>query len=281
MQNEINSTRFNHSSLIQLTKDYHDLVCKDRQCIVYYRKQKKLNDAKIQVRFGVLAEYAWSYLDMNVTINKGSPSGIAGYEDYYGFAVKDASANGNSETNYQLQAQQIVPGVFININRNKQFSVQFELKYQNLKYPGIEFKKVQFPVFMIYDLTRYKKWIPYLKLGIVNDFYLDIKNERVYLEYYKLDRNSVEDYPYDNPVYHKSIILFQQENLVEHNFDMSLAFGLGFKYYLGQHNFMGAEVKYNHSFVQNMSSYGGVFPFAGSVISSRFKNIAVTVSYSF
>ena len=59
---EIYSTKFDHSSLIQLTKDYHNRVCKDNECIVYYKKQKKLNDTKWQINYGFLIEYVLSRL---------------------------------------------------------------------------------------------------------------------------------------------------------------------------------------------------------------------------
>lgn len=42
LQNEINRTKLDHKSLIKLSKEYHNYVCKDNNCIVYERAVKPI-----------------------------------------------------------------------------------------------------------------------------------------------------------------------------------------------------------------------------------------------
>ncbi len=42
LRTKINSTILTHKSLINLTKDYHDMVCDDHQCIIYKKEPKKI-----------------------------------------------------------------------------------------------------------------------------------------------------------------------------------------------------------------------------------------------
>ena len=57
---KIYNARLNHLSLISLVKDYHEAVCDSAECVVCYRKQKKLNDANWDIRFGVSAGLGYS-----------------------------------------------------------------------------------------------------------------------------------------------------------------------------------------------------------------------------
>ena len=50
--NEIQNTSLSHKSLIKLTKDYHEKVCKSANCIIYERQN---NSTK--VKFGILAGF--------------------------------------------------------------------------------------------------------------------------------------------------------------------------------------------------------------------------------
>lgn len=62
---EIKKTGFQHRDLIELTKDYHNLVCKDQQCIIYQRKLKPMK-VKLDVFGGVgYAEYYSYYYTIN------------------------------------------------------------------------------------------------------------------------------------------------------------------------------------------------------------------------
>ena len=40
LKNEIKRTKLDHKSLIKLSKDYHDIICKDNSCIIYERTVK-------------------------------------------------------------------------------------------------------------------------------------------------------------------------------------------------------------------------------------------------
>jgi hypothetical protein len=52
---EINDVKLNYKSLINLTKDYHNRVCENENCIIYERKIKP-----IQIKYGVYSGYSIS-----------------------------------------------------------------------------------------------------------------------------------------------------------------------------------------------------------------------------
>ena len=52
IMDDIESTSFDHASIIKTTKKYHDLVCDDEKCVIYYKVQNKMNDIPWKITFG-------------------------------------------------------------------------------------------------------------------------------------------------------------------------------------------------------------------------------------
>lgn len=68
MMDDIEATEFDHQSLVNTTREYHDLVCKDEVCTVYYNDRDYLDDRKWTITFGPSAGFAFSVFNMNSSL---------------------------------------------------------------------------------------------------------------------------------------------------------------------------------------------------------------------
>jgi len=283
IKSEINSTKLSHNSLIELSKDYHDMVCIDEKCIVYYKKQKKLNDAKWQFDFGIVFDYVMSRMDLDVSFNKSSELRTQTFYNsntgHYEFEEKWIEHYKITETNAQFTSfiSGISPGIYLNINRNSRSSIQIQLKYQFMKNSALEFHKIQVPVLITYDFVRYKKVIPYVILGLGNDFYLKIKTtKQLYAEYDYLTDVVID---YENtqiiPVYSQDIVYYEDRNIMNKTYSPVLLNGVGLSYNLPNHNKVKLDIIGSLSFFKTITT--------GTIIISELylTNIALSLRYEF
>lgn len=283
IKSEIYSTKLSHNSLIELSKNYHNIVCKDEKCVIYSKSQKKSNDAKWQFDFGVVADYVISSMDLNVTLGNFSTfwtqtfydpnTGQSHLEEKWIESIKI------TETNAQFQSyiRGIAPGIFLSINRNTRYSLQIQLKYQFMKNSVLEFQMFQVPVLMTYDFIRYKKATPYVLFGVSNDFFAYFKTiEQLYAKY---DYLTDVDIDYENyqiiPIYSQKTVNYTDRNILDKKYKPSLLYGIGLSYNLPNHN----EIKFgiigsSKNFETNNT---------GTIIYSKlhFTTVAFSLSYEF
>lgn len=102
IQPQINQVQLTHKSLIKLTKDYHNYVCEDEQCIIY---EKQLPAIKIQVAPIV------GYTVSNLRFDEGFYSRF--------------SYDQNSNPSFGIQVNAVFPRIF------ERISYQLEVLYNN------------------------------------------------------------------------------------------------------------------------------------------------------
>lgn len=233
LKSQIERTEFNAQSLIDITKEYHDQVCDSVQCIVYYKKNKKLNDSKWRIRLGVSAEYNHSILTMNSKII-GGMFGLGYGEFIHEFVVNESNAS------FTSSAATVVPVVFLNIRRNNKTSFQIEARYQKTKHSLIELEEVKIPVLFNYEFMYYKNPRPFINVGIVNDFVLSTKVNGLYFNYDRLESYANDGSSYSYSTYEENV----NENALDGSyFKLRFSVGMGMKYDLGEKNAIKAEVR--------------------------------------
>jgi hypothetical protein len=99
IRTEINKSEFSHESLINLTKDYHNYVCKDKACIIYDKDIKLktsiscivgvyMSHIDFKVKDGSFAFLNGEKFQKTITYSTGiliSERNIFGLDDNYGF----------------------------------------------------------------------------------------------------------------------------------------------------------------------------------------------------
>lgn len=224
LSENIHSSTFDHRSLIKITKNYHHSVCDDGQCIVYYKKERKLNDAKWKITYGLHLGYSFSSLKTNAEINLSKNQKTINNITYYQYSNIQSNINTSSTGN------SLIPGVFININRNGRLSGVFEFNYNQIKYSGYEFQSIQTPISLNIDLVRHKKVTPYIKFGIGFNFFLDTKvSDNLYVSYNKLI--NIWDFV-DDPIYETETINLTPNDIYNNSYSTFNILGIGTRFNL-------------------------------------------------
>ena len=231
---EIDKTDFNHLSLIQTTQDYHDMVCDDKECIVYYKKQKKLNDSKWRIGVGVSIEYIYTKVEMSTKFSNNTLISSPGHHSRYVYVLNNTNAHFTSGSG------SFVPGLLLNINRNNRTSFQIEVKYYKVKAPLIEFTKLKIPVLFNYELMYYENPKPFISVGVVSDYYLNTSVGDLYFDYDKLEINDQTD---DLEYVSYSEYIQQDSFNNNRNFNLTLSLGCGVKYNFSEKNAIKLEIR--------------------------------------
>jgi len=111
---KIEKTAYTHNSLIKITQEYHYDVCDDEDCIVYYRPEKKVNDARWRINCGLSVGNSWTKLSMkSSTYREGTKFTL--YNDNGLFFHTYRTTESNS--NFDEISNSVLPGMFFNISR--------------------------------------------------------------------------------------------------------------------------------------------------------------------
>jgi len=162
MSQEIDNADFSKKSLIKLSKDYHEYVCKDEQCIIYEKKVKKRH-----IRLGVDFSYGTTKL-------------------YFVQNELDLSLNRTNQYQFDIYSQ-------MQLDQQGAYSLQFSLGYYS--YKGESFNSEMDWVKNVYNIhyqyqfsilkpaiqLSYKiktgKINPYVMVGIFSTLLLSDKGE--------------------------------------------------------------------------------------------------------
>jgi hypothetical protein len=245
---QIEKTKFSHESLIEITKEYHYNVCEDEQCIIYYRSNKAPIAAKWRFNVGLSAGTSRTNLDMQTTTyQEGKRFGYLEDRGLYLHSYTTTETNANiNET-----ASSFLPGIFLNISRNRVLSFQVGAQFQTLVYNNIKFSNVNLPLTINYDLLRQKKITPYVSTGTFfyiqgktsfNDLYI------TYDDYIGLTFNGFVTTPVEEFINYPRITSYT-EQLSDTYYEMdnqgiNMIFGLGVKYQLVEKMLMKLDFSY-------------------------------------
>ncbi len=170
LREEIYNTKFDHNSLINITKSYHNLVCNDQECIVYYKRKRKLLDTKWQINIGFSLGLIHSNVFLSTKFDTGEKiERFGNLYDQYNLISTNKDLN-SSATN-------IIPGLFLQLDRNTKYMFSTGLFFEKLSYSAFDFTLIQFPFLIDYELLRYKNVIPYLSFGTGFDFNVNLKTK--------------------------------------------------------------------------------------------------------
>lgn len=155
IQNDLNNVSLGHSSLIDITKEYHDYMCDDEDCIIYVKVATKLKlriapiigggTAKLQFDKGEFSNYEfenntfpligvllnfsfpkWNKklslnveLDFYKTVNKGAYINEQSFKiDYYNSSISITSFQPSVALKYTFQKGKIKPTIAAGIYSN-------------------------------------------------------------------------------------------------------------------------------------------------------------------
>jgi hypothetical protein len=239
----IESTTLNHKSLIKIAKKYHSQVCDSIVCIEYTRKVKKLNTNKWSINYGVVSELSLANNKLSLKINEN--------DMFRHFVVDGVNTSGrwleiiDSNSDLNFTSFTLIPGVFVNFNKNNNWTFNTGLKYNRIKNSSLELNELLIPLNVNYEFGRYKKLVPYLSAGLTIHSYFNLKvkeeifNDIKFLEpnYRTSDQN---DYTYT------SVRLdFGIEDFFAANNEISYNLGLGVKNKLSNKILMKAEFNFD------------------------------------
>ena len=282
IRSEIYSTELNHNSLIKLSKDYHNTVCDDEECIVYFKKQKSTNDAKWRLSVGIIAEYIMAGMNLDVSMNSSSNlytmsflnPNTGNYEQQEKWIELSHITKTNAQFNSFISG--FSPGLYLNINQNSRFSFQVQFKYQFMKNSRMEVQKIQVPFLMSYDFLRYTKAIPYMIMGFGNDFYTGFKAIKpLYANY---DHLTDVIYDYDNaqiiPVYSQRVVKYDEKIILSKKYYPVMMVGMGLSYDLPNQKKVRFEITGSYNYIEsnnNTSIYHSELQFAFFAFSLKYE----------
>jgi len=241
---DIENTKLNHISLIKLTEKYHNSVCEDEKCIIYSKPEMQLNDANWRLRFGVSVGY--------VASNSTVASQITWRKRYWYYEnrlefvnIIDSNLASSNDGTKVVQASNnvIMPGFFLNLSRNRRYSIQLEAHYlsQNISLEDYEmkFSSLIVPFVCKYEFNPYKKIRPFGNVGLAMSFNeISITDGEIFLDY---------EYPIDDD---GSVLFLPAQSYISFYDDfenvqreLSLLLGVGLIFYPNKRNTIELELR--------------------------------------
>jgi len=240
---KVESTDFDHKSFIQIVRDYHHDICDSKDCIIYTREQKRLNDVKWQFKVGISFNYSFSKTE---TTNDIMYSGIRVSNDPGGYYVPELIS---SNLGYEFGEDKFVsnhnysyPGLYFNISPNSRTSFQVEFWYNKNQFHNnqsiIENKSISIPFIIKREFLYHKKLRPFIDFGLSYSYYFNPKLTELSLEY---------KYPVENDIAinmsSESIFFKTYEYQLMNNHRFGLIFGCGLSYDLNIKHGLQLEVR--------------------------------------
>lgn len=276
---KIDNTDFDFMSLIKLLKQYHNQVCSNESCIVYYKKESKLNDVKWKVNFGLSMEYTFTRINSSSKITKElkffsyeqnpTLSYISEFEVY-----QTNETNTNFSTTYNC----LFPVFFINLSRNSSSSFQLEANYKHLKYSLLDFSEIEIPVIYNYEFMHYKKVKPFINAGISNVITFGSKVKDMYFKYNRLEGATFENNNI-KPIYSSQTDYINRLVQEMNGYHFNLNAGCGVKYELSKKNALKLELRGQTPIYFGFKGVLDGGPSYESILSSS--NFSILFSYIF
>jgi len=263
----IYTTEFNHRSLVDLTKKYHDIVCDvdDPECIIYYSKRRSLLDTRWQINIGLSMGYSYSQLSLKsrfvrgLKVSAGSGRGLA---DQYHFMSTNSDFNSSTTG--------ILPGIFIQLDRNTKYFLLIGFFYQELDHSYLSIRNIHIPLLLDYEITRYRKLTPFFTLGsgININFTSGIEGTHEIITY--------GENPGGTPSYRPKVIMLEQD-FINDKIYPHVSLGLGLKHYQKNRGNFSVRMLCTYAYKKSNSNYN-IGPHKGTIF--NFIQPSISLSYA-
>jgi hypothetical protein len=130
IKNEINNTQLNYTSLVKLSKDYHNRVCTTESCIIYEREA-----TPVQVNFGII-------LGMSVNKYKFGSELVSDYRPDYQVGVSMRLKN------VLFANDNLSIGIDLLFEKDSKYTMKpvSDKRYVHVSYDGVEYILTSFPL---------------------------------------------------------------------------------------------------------------------------------------
>lgn len=214
---EINRTGLNHSSLIRLGKDYHEMVCTTEQCIVFERQKKPF-----RISVGLLVGYTFNRLkfgSQKTREQNGEPTADYGQQLVTGFSPGMAAGARLEFVNIFSTFEHVSVIVDFEMQRYSQYRLTATGETDQVHYEGNDYWLSSYPnIVYIKNLdVDIKTWMlkvplrirytfrsgsvrPYLSAGVMNMLTVSQNEEFQLLRF-------TEEYGKSVPSYHFGLTL--------------------------------------------------------------------------
>lgn len=242
---------FSHSSLIGLIKEYNENTCDYQDCNTYIKTNKKVNNAKRKLNFGISIGNSWTTMNMDSDLTQNDVIVETRNQGFtvHSYEMLNTNANINSSTN------SIVPRAYFEIGKSRRTSFQIELIYQKLNYSNVSFTKINIPMLFNYNILVYKKIIPFLNLGVHSHFPISTNFKDLYVNYNETIQtvNLGPGHPGENDPSNSSITTNYTETMNHENISGDIGgpgfiLGGGLKYQLSNKALIKFEIRYMNGF---------------------------------
>jgi hypothetical protein len=187
---EIQKTDFNTQSLIKLMEKYHKMSGRENY-VVYWKQEKKANDAKWKFSFGISAGFNYSVIKTSSASEAKSyvfamntlPPQFVSIDAY---VVESNIAGLTNAPTLSASSITVVPDIALNIHRNNKNSLQIEFLYIKNKYEAkgftIKTDNLVVPVLYKREFNYYKKLKPFVDFGSSLRYESNLQIDNMYLK---------------------------------------------------------------------------------------------------
>jgi hypothetical protein len=283
---KIDHLKFDNTSFIKIAKEYHNLVCDSVECIVYSKKQKRLNDVIWNFRFGINMGYSIDKLSLSSDVAyKGfEVYGIGpGGEKilvYTGKLLESNIAESFGKTKYVLSKNSLYPGIFLNISPSWRTSFQFELWYKQLVYAyqgqNLKVQSLTLPCLVKREFFYHKKVRPFVELGFSIKYIPKATLDQIELKY----KNLVN---YNGAFMNDTVeIIHSNYKIVSNKAYLNSILGIGISYYNKSKGNINLEIRREGNILSEykLSSINYLDDNIALVSKFRFSGIVLLLSYS-
>lgn len=201
LSGDIDNMKFNHESFIKITKKYHEYACDSVGCIIYYKKEKKLNDSRWTYKLGLYGGYSrGTFMLVNRLESINTYTIVFGpLTGNYAPVIVESNlfSTINKYDTLHLKNSSFTPGFYLNITRSWRTSLQLGMSYDyfSLLYNGGKFqaKMIRMPIQLKREFFYYHKLSPYITFGIDLNLHtkLDIEDYQVNYTLPILDNDTI------------------------------------------------------------------------------------------
>ncbi len=130
---DIENIKFEHSSFVKISRDYHNVICPDERCIVYERKGRKLGSNQWRMRVGIAAARSSTDFTLVADFKRRIAAFIRRSE---GFRAGTIVSFGSPlfldlVSQSQLSTKYVTPILFVRVANNWRSSGHLEIQYHH------------------------------------------------------------------------------------------------------------------------------------------------------
>ena len=195
MLQDIQKTKFNTKSLINVAKKYHEKVCTGEKCIIYERSSKLIHHI-FSIHTGIsLNKFNWG----DYTVSDYRPSSLLGcsfeFENAFAWAENLNLILGltyQNYTNYTLSEKDVDDGSNVTYNNQKYYLTSNKYIYSGIKNLDVNLKMdvLKIPVYINYNFSK-GQIKPYIGAGISSMYVFSQNKDFVYNRFYSEYNKSI------------------------------------------------------------------------------------------